>query len=83
MIPEMIVSTPAIGDLDGDGRLEVAYLVAWRGDSGGKAGQPLPPKFSLFVETLEGVGGLLPASQQPWTHYMGTRGDSIYSRHTP
>ena len=90
MIPEMIVPTPAISDLDDDGRLEVVYLVSWRGNG---EGLMLPPKFTVFAETLEervretageeGVwwlAGLLPARQQPWTHYMGARGDSVYSR---
>ena len=56
MIPEMIVSTPAIGDLDKDGRLEIAYLVSWRTNSRSSEEvviQDLPPHFTVFVETLE------------------------------
>lgn len=95
MIPEMIVSTPAIGDLDEDGQLEIAYLVSWRSNSRGEAVQDLPPRFTVFVQSVEervrevmgeeGVKWLqdfLPGRQQPWTHYMGARGDNIYLRHT-
>ena len=100
MIPEMIVSTPAIGDLDKDGRLEIAYLVSWRTNSRSSEEvviQDLPPRFTVFVETLETrvkeemgeeegerwLERFLPGEQQPWTHYMGAGGDNIYCRPTP
>ena len=97
MIPEMIVSTPAIGDIDEDGRLEIAYLVSWRANSRSSEEvviQELPPRFTVFVKTLEmrvkgeeegetWLESFLPGGQQPWTHYMGARGDNIYSRPTP
>ena len=100
MIPEMIVSTPAIGDINEDGQLEIAYLVSWKSNSGGSGEIPiqdLPPRFTVFVETLAGrvrevmgeeegerwLGGFLPGGQQPWTHYMGARGDNTYLRPTP
>ena len=70
--------------------------MAWFGNVVGEMPQDLPPRFTLFMETLEdrvreveGEEGLewleeiLPAEQPPWTHYMGVRGDNIYHRHTP
>ncbi len=82
-------STPfiAIGDLDGDGRLEIVYIVLWGAEAA-------PPRMLVKAFTLQdrfdevyGPGVLdfsqfLPASQQPWLRYMGTRGDNVYSHHT-
>ena len=86
----MIVSTPAIGDVNNDGRLEIAYTVSWSGPNS----NDIPPQFAIYIATLEdrvmevyGEEGLawmttlLPATQQPWTRYMGTSGDNVY--HTP
>ena len=52
----------------------------------------LPPRMAVKVFTLEeqfsevyGRGAVdfsqfLPTDQQPWTHYMGARGDNVYRR---
>ena len=78
----------AIGDLDGDGRLEVAYVINWGSLEEGKP--IVPPKFLVKVFTLEtkvremyGEGVVdfsqfLPIEQQLWTRYMGARGDNIF-----
>ena len=93
-VPDMIVSTPVIGDVDGDGRLEMAYVVAWEGST---HESHVPLRFTVYVETLdkmleeawgEGEGGrwvqgALPEGQQPWTRYMGAHGDNIYHRKAP
>ncbi len=74
----------AIGDLNGDGRLEIAYVVLW-------ASEKMPPQMLVKVFTLEdrfdevyGQGVVdfsrfLPAKQQPWLRYMGTHGDNVYT----
>ena len=90
--PAVLIPSPAIGDLNGDGRLEVAYIVVW-----GMAGQDprltLSPSFTVYVATLEErvrevfgdegvewVHSLLPGDQQPWTRYMGSEGNNVYHR---
>ena len=86
--PSMIPATPTIGDLDGDGRLEVAYVMLW-GSLGGET-FAMPPKLLIKTFTLEdrfvevygrGVvdfSRFLPIRQQPWTRYMGARGDNVF-----
>ena len=84
----MIPATPAIGDLNGDGRLEVAYVMLW-GSLGGE-NFAMPPKLLIKTFTIEdrfvevyGRGMVdfsrfLPVEQQPWTRYMGARGDNVF-----
>lgn len=90
----MVVASPAIGDLNNDGKLEIVYLIVWGGvDSG--MGENLPPRFTIYVDTLEDkvrevfgeegvqwVKKFLPGGEQPWTRYMGAGGDNVYRRPT-
>lgn len=92
MSPDMVVASPAIGDLNDDGKLEIVYIVVWGGADSGM-GAELPPRFTIYVDTLEDrvrdvfgeegvrwVEKFLPRGQQPWTRYMGAGGDNVYHR---
>ena len=89
------MATPAVGDFDGDGRLDVAYSIVW---------SPLVvevyvPEFKVFAFTLEeryreimgedeqefvvDFKSFLPANQQPWSRYMGRYGNGVYQRREP
>ena len=90
MAADMVPSTPVIGDLNGDGRLEVAYVMIWGGADSNR-GDNLPPRVRVYVFTLEErvrevygeaaaewVSRLLPPETQPWTRYMGATGDNVF-----
>ena len=91
-----MVATPAVGDFNSDGHLDVAYSVVW-----GPAfpdGQGGPPEVKVFAFSLEDrytqltVGeevkgqnivdfnSFLPADRQPWNRYMGRHGNNVYHR---
>ena len=82
-----IVGSPAIGDLNSDGHLEISYGVVWAPITFGAV-----PTLKVFTFTLEdrfrNVYGLssadfdlfLPAEQQPWNRYMGRHGNNTYRR---
>ena len=87
-VPRMVVATPALGDIDADGWLEVVYAVVWAG-SDFMALPNLPPRMLVKVLTIEEAmrengeeildfSRFLPGSQQPWPRYMGATGDSVY-----
>ena len=79
----------AIADLDGDGRLEVAYALVW-GNIDRNAALITPPKLLVEVLTLEDrftevygeervdFSRFLPSAQQPWSRYMGATGDGVF-----
>ena len=46
-----VIATPAVGDFDSDGRLDVAYSVVWSSISPGSVGAV--PEFKVFAFTLE------------------------------
>lgn len=46
-----VISTPAVGDFDSDGRLDVAYSVVWSSVVPG--GMGTVPQFKVFAFTLE------------------------------
>ena len=83
---------PAIGDLDGDGSLEVAYAVVW-GGADTNTYFAIPPRLVVRAFTLEDrftevygekkleFSRFLPSDQQPWTHYMGATGDGVFRLH--
>lgn len=92
MSPDMVVASPAIGDLNDDGKLEIVYLIVW-GGADSEMGVELPPRFTIYVDTLEDrvkdvfgeegvqwVKKFLPRGQQPWTRYMGAGGDNTYHK---
>lgn len=82
--PNSIFTTPLIGDFNTDGRLDVCYTIAW----GGLTGDAF--KVLLVTSDLErlfvGAYGkeildfetFLPPKRQPWTQYMGVRGDGVF-----
>ena len=90
-----MISTPAVGDLDSDGRLDVVYSVVW--SSAFTANVAAVPELKVFAFTLEErytqlMGGevkgqklidfesFLPAKEQPWSRYMGRYGNNVYRR---
>ena len=91
-----MIGTPAVGDFDSDGCLDVAYSVVWS-----SVGFGIMPKFKVFAFTLEeryrqvvvAIGdeevkdqkvvdfeSFLPVDQQPWNRYMGHHGNNVYYR---
>ena len=88
-----MIGTPAVGDFDSDGRLEVAYSAVWSNivpDS-----EDTIPELRVFTFTLEerykmivdpevkdavDFESFLPANQQPWNRYMGRYGNNVYNR---
>ena len=90
-----VVATPAVGDFNSDGRLEVAYSVVW--SSAFPSWSEAAPQLKVFAFTLEDrfrqlmeeevisqtlvdFDKFLPADQQPWNRYMGHRGNSVFTR---
>ena len=90
MAPIMIVTTPTIGDVDGDGKLEVSYTVVWSSPGDSMDGRQVPPKMKVSTFTMEdkfnevyGEGVIdfrqfLPPEKQPWPRYMGATADCVY-----
>ena len=62
---EVLLSSPAVADLDGDGDLEV--VAAGAGDSGGAI-----YAWTGFSSTLRSVQGVHPSYSIPWGQYRGT-----------
>ena len=90
-----MIGTPAVGDFDSDGRLDVAYSAVWSSIT--PDGEDTMPELRVFALTLEerykkmivdsGSGetvvnfeSFLPADQQPWNRYMGRHGNNVYYR---
>ena len=93
--PLQVIGTPAVGDFDSDGRLDVAYSAVWSNivpDS-----EDTTPELKVFAFTLEerykmiadpkvkgeavvDFESFLPADQQPWNRYMGRYGNNVYHR---
>ena len=91
--PLQVIGTPAVGDFDCDGRLDVAYSAVWSSIT--PDGEDTTPELKVFAFTLEerytivDPGGsetvvnfesFLPADQQPWNRYMGRHGNNVYYR---
>ena len=90
LFPMTLASTPAIEDFNNDGRLEVSVPILWNAYPGGFTGMMMinPPKVLVKTFTLEDrvrevygedaaqvdFSSFVPASQQPWKKYMGSRG---------
>ena len=92
LAPGMLISSPVIGDLNSDGKLEVVYVMMWKAADKDAPHTP-PPSFTVHVapleervgevfgqEGVEWVHSFLPGDQQPWTRYMGSGGDNVYRR---
>jgi hypothetical protein len=83
--PTAIYTTPLLTDLDHDGQLDIVYLIVWTSEY-----EPTSFKTLVVASNLEelfkqgyGAGILdfdifLPPSKQPWTQYMGARGDNVF-----
>ena len=92
LVPTNDVATPTIGDVNGDGKLELSYIVGWETIPGSQEylGGTTILKLRLRTFTIEdrfmevfGKGKLdfsrfLPPDDQPWAKYMGKTGDSVY-----
>lgn len=89
-----IIASPAVGDFNLDGHLDVSYGIVWTPVMSVNV-----PMLKVFTFTLEDrfrqvyqqeekVKGqplvdfdeFLPADQQPWNRYMGHHGNSTFSR---
>lgn len=89
LVPANDVATPTIGDVNGDGKLELSYAVGW-GSLPSHEYSITAQKLRLRTFTIEdrfvevfGKGKLdfsrfLPPDEQPWTKYMGQTGDNVY-----
>lgn len=78
-------TTPLMGDFDGDGRLDMAYVVVWSATGAAVS------KMLVVASTLEKLftnaygteildfDNFLAPSEQPWTQYMGRRGDNVFT----
>lgn len=82
--PTAIVSTPLLGDFDADEHLDLSYIVVW-------SSTYIPSLKTLVVasdleEFFAGTYGkgildfsvFLPPKEQPWSQYMGSRGDNVF-----
>lgn len=82
-----IRGTMAVGDLNGDGLIEIAVVKAWSSYvliGGSYDHMEYSTSFEVLTVQLNasyGIqGSFLPVDEQPWAGYMGTRADSSYSR---
>ena len=48
-----MIASPAVGDFDSDGRLDVAYSVVWSSITTGGVGPVHVPELKVFAFTLE------------------------------
>ena len=93
-----VIASPAVGDFNSDGRLEVAYSIVWSSVFPGGFGAV--PQLKVFAFTLEDryrqvmeeevrrqnlvdFDKFLPADQQPWNKYMGRHGNSVFEPGKP
>ena len=84
--PTEIYTTPLLGDFDHDGQLDVVYVIVWSAGynmDSFKTQVVGAPWEKLFVggygtEILD-FDTFLPPSEQPWTQYMGHKGDSVFT----
>ena len=82
--PTSIYTTPLLGDFNNDGRLDVNYVIVWGSGYEGAF------KTLLVTSDLErlfvGAYGkeilnferFLAPTEQPWTQYMGQKGDNVF-----
>ena len=82
--PTSIYTTPLLGDFNNDGRLDVNYVIVWGSGYEGAFKTLLVTSDleRLFVgaygkEILDFERFLSPA-EQPWTQYMGQKGDNVF-----
>ena len=82
--PTALFTTPLLGDFDGDDRLDVSYIVVWESayDAAFKTLLVASDLESLFTdtygkETLD-FETFSPLDKQPWTQYMGQKGDCVF-----
>lgn len=84
----VLACSPALADLDGDGRMEVVYVALWQRVT--RATMTDLGRLDIVAFTLqqrfeevygEGAidfGRFLPVEEQPWTQFMGTGRDAVY-----
>ena len=90
-----MIASPAVGDFDSDGRLDVAYSVVWA--SAFQSELETAPELKVFAFNLEDrysqlmgeevkgqklvdFDSFLLADHQPWNRYMGRHGNNVYHR---
>lgn len=82
--PTALFTTPLLGDFDANGRLDVSYIVVWESayDAAFKTLLIASDLESLFTETygkeVLDFETFFPLNKQPWTQYMGQKGDSVF-----
>lgn len=84
--PTAIYTTPLLADFDLDGQLDVLYLIVWSSGYKVESFKTLVVASNLEKLFVEGYGTeildfgmFLPPSEQPWTGYMGRRGDNVFA----
>ena len=83
--PVSTSTTPLLlGDFDGDGQLDISYEIVW------SCSNTVLPKMLLVASSLEvlfvktygnetlNFDEFLSPSEQPWTRYMGRKGDNSF-----
>ena len=77
--------TGAVGDVDGDGDLDLITLDVLSGDmisdtySYNSTVSDIVLSRSSLSQALKGYPRILPLKQQPWRMYMGSSGDNGYT----
>ena len=82
--PTALFTTPTLTDFNADKRLDITYIIVWESpyDAAFRALLVAGDLEELFVKTygkeVLDFETFLPIDEQPWTQYMGKRGDSNF-----
>ena len=83
--PTAIYTTPLLADFDHDGRLDIVYLIVWTSGYDIQSFKTLVVTSDLEKLFVHGYGTeildfdiFLPSPKQPWTRYMGRKGNSVF-----
>ena len=91
MGPSMLTATPVVEDFNKDGELDAAFIIPYYSMSHSIT---QPPKITVHAFTIKDklkeiygpdildtvdFSSFYPSNKQPWTQYMGTNGNAVYT----